>query len=87
MLQNFCESSSHLLTMMMQLQLADDREPRVMPKQTLLKKAVSEKAISEKDVSEKNVSEKAVLEISSEISSGEKVCQVRTADFCRHSPS
>ena len=63
--------------MMMQLQLADDREPRVMPKQTLLEKAVSEKAISEKDVSKKDVSEKdvsqeAVLEIFSGIFSGEK---------------
>ena len=63
--------------MMMQLQLVDDREHRVMPKQTLLEKVVSEKAISEmdvskKDVSEKDVSEEAVLEIFSGISSGEK---------------
>ena len=60
--------------MMMQLQLADDREPRVMPKQTLLEneKAIFEKDVSKKDVSEKDVSEKAVLEISSGISSGEK---------------
>ena len=56
-----------LLALMMQLQLTDDREPKVMPKQAFL-----EKAISEKDVSEKAVSEKAVLEISSGISSGEK---------------
>ena len=66
-----------LLTLMMQLQLTDDREPRVMPKQALLEKAISEKdfsekAVSEEDVSEKAVSEKAVLEISSGISSGEK---------------
>ena len=52
-----------LLTLMMQLQLTDDREPRVMPKQAFLEKAISEK----------DVSEKAVLEISSGISSGEKV--------------
>ena len=57
--------------MMIQLQLADDREPRVMSKQTLLKKAVSDKAIFE-DVYEKDISEEAVLEISSAISSGEK---------------
>ena len=53
--------------MMMQLQLTDDREPRVMPKQALL-----EKAVSEKDASEKDAPEKAVLEASSRISSGEK---------------